>query len=248
MFAGQYLLHLRLVQVRMRALEPVRQPLRNFQRLGVTGQAVGVAQPREHLVLGVVGDPDAVQVETGGADVSGGDFRVRLFAIRYRREVARPARLLALGEFIDKVVDAVQELPVAGGGPGNRARAQVVPPAMAGDALRFPAAVMLRLGLKPGLFPEIRQQPVRLQAQQVFDRDRLSFLEGPVEQADIVQAERRGLRRGGKFDLCLGAQPQAERQRQRGNYQTSHHGKLDANLTKSFDPAKAFRRALLQPS
>jgi hypothetical protein len=190
--ARHHATELRVVERHEDAVQPVGEAARDGERLGVAGEAVGVAQPGEHLVVGVERDPEPVEVEALRADVPLRDLLLEdTLAVGEGAEVAVAVRGLHEGELPDDVARGVAEARVARDLPRERHGAEVVPERVPRDAARLPPAVGLGPHREPRLAAEAGEQAVGLVvAQQVRDGAVLRLAEGAVEQGDLLERER----------------------------------------------------------
>lgn len=197
MFAGEDFLHLGFVEIGVDLIHPVGEALGDGECLRIIAEPVGIAKTGEEFVQGIVWDPASIQVKAGGADVACGDLGIDFLTIGNGSDVSVAVGFLAFGEFRDHVIDAFEESRITRGCVGQSAAAEIVAACMARDSLGFPTAVMGCFRLEAGFFSEVGKEPVGLEAQEPINRDLLAVQENAREQADIVRAERPGLRRCG---------------------------------------------------
>ncbi len=187
LFANQHFLPLIVREIFRGGIGPVGEVRGDFQRLRVVAQLAGVNQPREFLVERIPRNPAAVEVETSGPDFAAGNFVENLLAVRHGRHVAVAIGLLALGELVHDVIHPFQKLPVAGVLIHPRTGREIMSEAVAGDALRFPAAIDLGLRFQTRLLAEPAQEAIRLQTQEIFRVHFHRALEEAVQQTHIFQ-------------------------------------------------------------
>ena len=187
-FAIQDLLHLVVVQACQDGPDPVCKPAGDFQGLGVTPQPIGVAQPGQHLVVGVKGRPDAVQVEALGTDVAPCHFFFKYgLAVVESPQVPIPVGLLAGRQLGNDLVRPTLEFRIAGTPVQQVTGREVVPEAVPGQGLPLPSPVGLRPRLQPCLRAEAGKQAVGLIGQYRLYVELPGMPEGAVEQAYLLE-------------------------------------------------------------
>ncbi len=147
--------------------------------------------------------PAAVQIETAGANVAGGNLREQLFPAGNRFDVPIAVRLLACVEFVDDVIYPVPKLRIARGLIHSGAGGNVMPQTVARQPARFPTAVILGLGLQAGFLEEQTQQTVWFKAKQEFGVQLHRMAEWAIEQTDISGFERHCPQCDGRRNLVV---------------------------------------------
>ncbi len=179
-FAAQQFLHLLVVERGEDLLEVPGEADDDLQRLGIAPGGIDVEQTLEILVHGVERRPRTVEVEPARLDLAAHDFGEDFLPVddlavlglaAESADVAIGPLRLAFGQFIDDVVRAAAAFRVAGLLPREHQRSHVVAKGMAGDGVRFPAAVDRGLGFEPRIFAEVVQEAIGAEPHQVVDVD-----------------------------------------------------------------------------
>ncbi len=222
---GEHPLRLRVVELRDDALDPRRVLDLDVERCAVAREAIRVAQPGEDLVDDVPGGPEAVQVESAGADDAAAqlleaDLAVHAVLVGLRADVAVALFVLHGLQLGDEVVGALLEAVVAGRGVHQADGRQVVARDVAGElaARPVPPAVALGLRLEAGALPEKGHHPVHFEREQVVAVQVLGVLERPAGQPDVGERQRTSLlwHHGLRWRRGLGRRPAAGDEGRRG--------------------------------
>ena len=208
---AEHLLDLRVVELGQDAFGPGREARLDLEGRPVAGEAVGVAQAGEDLVLDVPRRPHAVEVEPGRADVPRRDLVVkglarRLGPVGLGPDVAVAVLVLHGPELRDEIVRPLLEARVAGRGEHQAHAGEVVAGDVAGQlaVVPVPAAVSRGLGLEPGGLAEEGHHPVRREREQVGGVLILGLFQRAAGQTDIGERQRPGFRRDRGLDRPRG--------------------------------------------
>ena len=144
-------------------------------------------------MLGVEWDPDSVEIEALGADVALADFGDEdPLSVGDGADVAFIVGRLALGQFVDDVIHAFAKPFIVGRGKHQGASAEIVPKAVPGNRIGFPASIVFCPREEAGLLAKVGQEPVRLIAEQSADIELHRATEGAIEQFHLIERERPG--------------------------------------------------------
>ena len=220
-FANQDFVHLFVRKLRHQSVEPVGKAHQHGQSLGIGRIAADIDQPGIHFMQGVERHPAAVKVESLRADIAPLQLGEERAAAFEPGQQSRSLLLLTLGKAVDRVIDLIEQRPIAGRGVHHRGRRQKMPEPVARTSGALPAAVAGRFGFEPRLGAEARKVTVGVHRIEPATVHLLRMQKRTARNAHVVQ--RNGITLRLHRRMSLAGPGHGRRNRDRTG--TQHHGR-----------------------